>query len=174
MSPHLHCRAALLPRLLWWRTWKQGVYFGSGSLLVFLQHMKFVTKLFKHEYCCAHLVLVRIYCCIQTCQTSANSAATIISAGKNNSELWKDKPLLQFLWEQKHINTLTQPTSTLVPPRSAEGRSHLHHGKRLFSSFTNKPQVCHSVGLLPYSCWISSQGVTFKSQIFYDGLPDWN
>lgn len=95
---------------------------------MFLQHMKFVTKLFKYECCCAHLVLVRIYCCIQTCQTSANSAATIISTGKNDNELWKDKPLLQFLWEQDDINTLTLPTSTLVPPCSAGG-SHLHHGK---------------------------------------------
>lgn len=151
LSPHLHCRAALLPWVLCWRTPRQGVYFGSGSFLVFLQHMTFVTELFKHEYYCAHLVLVRIYYCIQTSQTSANSA-TIISPGENNSELWKDKPLLQFLWEQQHINTSTLPTSTLVPPCSAEGRSHLLRGKCLFSSFTNKPQVSHSVGLLPYSC----------------------
>lgn len=154
MSPHLHCRAALLPWVLWWRTPRHRdtelilVYFGSGSFLVFLQHMAFVTKLFKHEHCCAHLVLARIYCCIQTCQTSANSAATMISPGENNSELWMDKSLLQFLWEQQHVNTSILPTSTLVPPCSAEGRSHIHHRKRLFFSFTKKPQVCHSLGML--------------------------
>lgn len=155
MSLQLQCRAALLPWVLWWGTPRQGAYlayFGSGSFLVFLQHTAFVTQLLKHEYCCAHLVLVRIYCCTQTFQTSANSAAAIISPGESNSELRKEKPLLQFLWEQQHINISTLPTSTLVPPCSAEGRSHLHHGKGLFSSFTNKPQVCHSVGLLPCSC----------------------
>lgn len=84
---------------------RQAVYFASGSLLVFLRHTTFVTKLFKHEYCCAHSMLVRIYCCTQTCQTTASTAVTIISAGENNNEFWKDEALLQSLLEQPHIST---------------------------------------------------------------------
>jgi len=41
---------------------------------------------------------------MQTCQTSANAAVTIISPGENN-EFWKDEALLQSLLGQQQIGT---------------------------------------------------------------------
>lgn len=55
---------------------------------------------------------------MQTCQTSANTAVTIISPGENNDEFWKDEVLLQFLTEQQHINTTSiNPWATVLSRR---------------------------------------------------------
>lgn len=90
--------------------------------------------------------------------------------GRTTMSSGRMRHCFSIYWNSK---TSTLQASTLGPPCSAEGRRHLHLGKCLLCSVTNKPQVCHTVGLLCFSCWTSSHGETFKPRTFSARLPDW-